>query len=34
MSKDPDLRPLRPRADFRVLVGDLGFPGDPLARPK
>jgi serine/threonine protein kinase/tetratricopeptide (TPR) repeat protein len=31
--RDRDLRPLRDRGDFRLLAGDLGFPGDPLARP-
>jgi serine/threonine protein kinase/tetratricopeptide (TPR) repeat protein len=30
MSKDADLRPLHERADFRALVGDVGFPNDPF----
>jgi eukaryotic-like serine/threonine-protein kinase len=34
MIKDPDLRPLRDREDFRALVGELGFPSDPFARPE
>jgi hypothetical protein len=34
MSRAADLRPLRDRDDFRALVGDLGFPGDPFARPE
>ncbi len=29
--QDPDLEPLRPRADFQVLLMDLAFPVDPFA---
>src|SRR5262249_27933348 len=29
--QDPDLRPLRPRADFQNLLRDLAFPADPFA---
>src|SRR5262249_18380758 len=29
-SKDAAFAPLRPRADFRALVMDLGFPPDPF----
>jgi hypothetical protein len=32
MSQDPDLRPLKPRADFQNLLRDLAFPADPFAR--
>jgi serine/threonine-protein kinase len=31
---DPDLAPLRPRADFHLLVMDLEMPGDPFAAPR
>jgi hypothetical protein len=30
LSKDAALAALRPRADFRALVMDLGFPPDPF----
>ena len=33
MDSDPDLDPLRGRADFRALILDRGFPLDPFARP-
>jgi hypothetical protein len=32
MRRDPDLDPLRSRPDFRLLLMDLAFPADPLAR--
>jgi serine/threonine-protein kinase len=32
MRRDPDLDPLRPRADFQVLLLDLAFPADPFTR--
>jgi tetratricopeptide (TPR) repeat protein len=32
MSRDPDLDPLRSRADFRALMLDLAFPSDPIAQ--
>ena len=31
MRKDPDLEPLRRRADFQMLLMDLAFPADPFA---
>jgi hypothetical protein len=34
MSKDTDLLPLRACADFRALMGKIGFPSDPIDRPK
>jgi len=34
MSRDTDLIPLRARADFRALVGEVGFPSNPFARPE
>jgi serine/threonine-protein kinase len=32
MRRDPDLDPLRPRADFQVFLLDLAFPADPFTR--
>jgi hypothetical protein len=32
MKKDTDLDPIRNRPDFQVLILDLAFPADPLAR--
>jgi hypothetical protein len=32
MRRDPDLDPLRSRADFQVLLLDLAFPADPFTR--
>jgi tetratricopeptide (TPR) repeat protein/tRNA A-37 threonylcarbamoyl transferase component Bud32 len=32
MRRDPDLDPLRSRADFQLLLLDLAFPSDPFAR--
>src|SRR5262249_4350715 len=32
MRRDPDLEPLRSRPDFWLLMMDLAFPSDPLAR--
>jgi serine/threonine-protein kinase len=32
MRRDPDLDPLRSRADFQVLLLDLAFPADPFSR--
>jgi hypothetical protein len=32
MQKDSDLDPLRPRADFQLLMMDLSMPDDPFAR--
>jgi hypothetical protein len=34
MRKDPDLDPLRRRADFQQLMLDLAFPADPFTRPR
>jgi hypothetical protein len=30
MRRDPDLDPLRARADFQVFLLDLAFPADPF----
>jgi eukaryotic-like serine/threonine-protein kinase len=32
LRQDPDLDPLRPREDFRLLMMDLAFPADPFSR--
>jgi tetratricopeptide (TPR) repeat protein len=32
MRRDPDLDPLRPRADFQMFLLDLAFPADPFTR--
>jgi hypothetical protein len=32
MQRDPDLDPLRSRADFRSLMMDLAFPADPFSK--
>ncbi len=29
---DPDFDPLRDRDDFRLMMMDLAFPADPIAR--
>jgi hypothetical protein len=32
MQRDPDLDALRSRTDFRLLMMDLVFPGEPFTR--
>jgi hypothetical protein len=34
MKRDPDLDPLRARADFQALMADLAFPSEPFAQDR